>query len=112
MTSRAFKGESDPAGIEATWIIGEPGSRAIAVLEKLQGPGIDILFRHLNHRNNKIVPAMSIQRTNSLINEVVNWVNTYCAEHGRTDGIPQIASATWKLTTRQFRRTFACKSQS
>ncbi|MEU9291461.1 hypothetical protein AB0D57_44310 [Streptomyces sp. NPDC048275] len=45
----AFKGEDDPKGVSATWIVGEPVARAIAVIEALQPPSTDLLFTRLPH---------------------------------------------------------------
>jgi hypothetical protein len=47
ITSLAFKGERDPAGTTATWVVGEPAARAITPLEKLQPAGTDLLFAQL-----------------------------------------------------------------
>ncbi|MGY1960772.1 hypothetical protein [Nocardia gipuzkoensis] len=107
VTSRVFKGETDPAGAKATWIIGAPAARAITALEQLQNPDTDLLFGNLSYRNKATGDAMTVLTTNTLINAVVSWVNTYCAEHGRTDTIPDVGGTRWRLTTRQFRRTLA-----
>ncbi|MFC9057841.1 hypothetical protein ACFTXB_07255 [Streptomyces sp. NPDC057074] len=50
ITSLAFKGEHDPAGTPATWIIGVPAARAVTVLERLQPPGAELRFEVLHHR--------------------------------------------------------------
>lgn len=47
ITSLAFTGERDPTGVEATWVIGQPAARAIAVLEQLQRPETELLFTDL-----------------------------------------------------------------
>jgi hypothetical protein len=49
VSSLAFKGESNPAGVMATWVIGEPAARAISVLKQLQPPSESLLFAHLPH---------------------------------------------------------------
>jgi transposase-like protein len=94
VTSLAFKGESNPAGTMATWVIGEPAARAIAVLEQLQPPSESLLFAHLPHSGaagpaggapNRAVTTKS---TNAQMIELMQWINTYCSAHNRDDGIP------------------------
>lgn len=112
VTSLAFKGEDDPAGVEATWVIGAPAARAITVLERLQPPGIDWLFTVVNgpgtgpaaRGNNEVLGSST---TNDQLNDFVTWINDYCTLHGRPDGIPTVNGHRWKLSTRQFRRTLA-----
>jgi hypothetical protein len=41
---RAFKGEHDPAGVPATWVIGEAAARAVAVLERIHEGRTEWLF--------------------------------------------------------------------
>jgi hypothetical protein len=50
---------------------------------------------------------MSLSSTNILINDVVRWITSYCAERQRVDGVPDVDGTPWTLTTRQFRRTLA-----
>jgi hypothetical protein len=115
VTSLAFKGERDPAGVEATWVVGEPAARAIRVLEQLQPPGAELLFEALPHQPGRrncptFVPtniALSHGSTSAQLNELVGWINRYCAAHHRTDGIPKVDDRDWKLSTSQFRRTLA-----
>lgn len=113
VTSQAFKGEQDPAGVEATWLVGAPAARAIGVLQRLQPAGTSLLFRPLEssggggrvrHRTDT---ALTYAGTNPRLNEFVAWVNDYCAAEGRSDNIPVVNDQVWKLTTRQFRRTLA-----
>jgi hypothetical protein len=113
VSSLAFKGETDPTGVPATWVIGVPAARAIRILERLHQPGVDWLFGAL-----RVVPGTSpsgrtgtatltLAATNRQLNRLITWINTYCAARGRADGIPPIDGRSWQLTTRQFRRTLA-----
>lgn len=47
VTSRAFKGEGTPLGVEATWVVGAPVAEAIRLLEQLQPAEQDWLFTPL-----------------------------------------------------------------
>jgi integrase len=113
ITSLAFKGERDPNGVEATWVIGHPAARAISVLEQLQPPETDLLFAGLlNGSGVGSVSrgsngALSNPTTNDTLNDFVTWINNYCTDHSRNDGIPQINGKDWRLISRQFRRTLA-----
>jgi len=107
ITSLAFKGEHDPAGTTATWIIGAPAARATGVLERLQPPGADLLFRSLSPRARARAGAMTSGSSLDLINHVITWINAYCRQHHLTDSIPDVRGAPWSLTARQFRRTLA-----
>jgi integrase len=112
-TSLAFKGERDPTGVEATWVIGHPAARAITVLEQLQPPETDLLFAGLLNGpgvgsvSRGSNGALSNPTTNDTLNDLVGWINNYCADHGRNDGIPQVNGKDWRLISRQFRRTLA-----
>jgi integrase len=105
ITSRAFKNETDPAGTEATWVIGAPAARAVKVLEALQPPDVTALFRSTLWTRGQ--GALNIARTNQLLNAFIVWINAYCAERDRTDSVAQIEGVDWTLSTRQFRRTLA-----
>jgi hypothetical protein len=113
VVSRAFKGENDPNGVEATWVIGAPAARAIRVLEQLQPSETDLLFAHhtLWGRANQLrggqTRALTSGWTVTHLNAFVTWINHYCAEHDRKDSIPLVNGRPWKLTTPQFRRTLA-----
>lgn len=116
VTSTAFKGESDATGTTATWVVGEAAAQAIRVLEEAHsatpesspwlfaplsvGPGRGSARRNGNQ-------ALTTAATNKQLAEFVAWVNEYCAAHGRPDAIPEVNGATWRLSTRQFRRTLA-----
>ncbi|MGW4995590.1 hypothetical protein ACWEQ3_49955, partial [Streptomyces mirabilis] len=105
----AFKGEDDPRGVPATWIVGEPVARAIAVMEALQPPGTDLLFTRLPHgygtrRRVRDASAMVNSTTNENLNLFVAWVNAYCDKQGRVDGIPAVNGRMFRLMTSHFRR--------
>ncbi|MBU8857656.1 MULTISPECIES: hypothetical protein [unclassified Micromonospora] len=108
ITSLAFKGESDPAGATANWVIGAAAARAVEVLERLQPVSADALFRTVAGNVDEAKPsgAQHVGRTNDLINQFATWINTYCHDHGRTDTIPAMLAGQ-RLQTRQFRRTLA-----
>jgi hypothetical protein len=59
LTSLAFKGEHDPPGVPATWIVGEPAERAIQVLERLQADRDTYLFARIPGSGR---PALARQR--------------------------------------------------
>lgn len=109
ITSLAFKGESDHAGVTATWIVSAPVERAIQVLEKLQDPNATYLFNTLPgsiaRRSN--TRANTSTSTNRNLNEFADWINEYCTTHGLPDRIPLVRKTRWRLSTSQFRRTLA-----
>ena len=111
--SRAFKGENDPRGVEATWVIGAPAARAIRVLERLQPSATDLLFAHhtlwgrANQQRGGQTRALTSAWTVTHLNAFIAWINDYCAAHGRNDNIPLVNGRSWWLTTPQFRRTLA-----
>lgn len=112
MRSLAFKGENDPAGVPATWSIGEPAARAVTVLEQLQPPGTRDLFARLEHSpgSNKpgaTNPVLTSSTTNARLSVFIAWINGYCERHGRADGIPLVQGRPWHLINSQFRRTLA-----
>jgi hypothetical protein len=94
-------------------VIGAPAARAIRVLERLRPPETELLFAHhtLWGRANQLrggqTRALTSGWTVTHLNAFIAWINDYCAEHGRTDGIPLVNGRPWKLTTPQFRRTMA-----
>ncbi|MFD4478332.1 hypothetical protein ACFWPU_19815 [Streptomyces sp. NPDC058471] len=103
----ASKGEHDPNGATATWIIGAPAARAVNVLERLQPPGTVLLFRSLDTRACIKLGAMTLRSSNELTNHVITWINAYCRHHRLTDTVPDVDGAPWNLTACQFRRTLA-----
>jgi hypothetical protein len=113
LTSLAFKGETDPSGVEATWVVGEPVARAVDVLQRLRTPESTMLFattpnsqgyRRAETNCNDVPRSTS---TNRQLNELRDWINHYCTEHNRPDAVPEVNGQPWRLTTRQFRRTLA-----
>ena len=109
LTSLAFKGEDDPTGVSATWIVGEPVERAIQVLEQLQAGRDTFLFARIPGSRHDLrshaTGAKSTQQTNDDLAAFTDWVNAYCQQHDRPDGIPPVNGQRWKLTTSQCRRT-------
>ncbi|MFI6048418.1 hypothetical protein ACIA8C_42885 [Nocardia sp. NPDC051321] len=116
VTSLAFKGETDPNGVRATWIVGAPAARAIGVLEQLQPAGTDYLFAatefiggsgSVSRIKNPENHALLTVTTNDHLNCFVTWINEYCTTHQRNDFIPTVNGTSWRITTRQWRRTLA-----
>lgn len=109
--SLAFKGENDPAGVTATWVVGAPAARAMNVLHRLQPADTDLLFARLphgpgSHSGDETTP-LSAGGTNRQLASFIEWVDDYCTTRGRHDTIPLINGQRWQLSTRQFRRTLA-----
>lgn len=117
VSSLAFKGETDPSGVPATWVVGEPAAQAIAVLERIQPDrdqqGTDILFAPVRCGGGFAASgrdgntAITSSSTGAQLNKFLSWVNSYGLRNGREDTIPDVNGRPWKLTTRQFRRTLA-----
>ncbi|WP_394622409.1 hypothetical protein JNUCC0626_49625 (plasmid) [Lentzea sp. JNUCC 0626] len=111
VSSLAFKGENDPKGVSATWVVGEPVTRAISVLEALHPPEVDHLFARLGHgpgsKPSSATAALTHSGTNIQLNLFTAWINEFCARHDRLDSIPAVKGQIWHLHTRQFRRTLA-----
>lgn len=117
VSSLAFKGEDDDAGVPATWVVGESAARALDVLERLHRDRThdrtDWLFAPIKASTGAGSAgrggneAMTLAGTNRQLNRFVAWVNDYCAARDRQDGIPDVNGRPWRLTTRQFRRTLA-----
>ena len=111
LTSLAFKGETDPTGVPATWIVGEPVERAIQILERLQSGRDTYLFARTpgsaHDLRSHATGAKSTQQTNDDLAAFTEWVNAFCRQHGRPDGIPLVSGQRWRLSTSQFRRTLA-----
>jgi hypothetical protein len=105
--SKVFKGQRDPAGTTGTWIIGAPAARAVAVLEELQPPGEDLLFRPLTRTQGRAADVVDTPSTNRQLNEFVRWVNAHCARIGRADVITATDGSVFRLRSSQFRRTLA-----
>ena len=111
ITSLAFKGEHDPVGVPATWIVGEPVERAVQVLERLHPDQDAYLFARLpgsrRDRRSHATGPKSTGATNDDLAAFTSWINDFCHKHGRPDGIPLVGGQRWRLTTRQFRRSLA-----
>ncbi|MGW0885768.1 hypothetical protein [Streptomyces sp. NPDC002671] len=110
VTSLAFKGEDDDAGVEATWVVGEPVARAIDVLECLQPPETDFLFARLRHGSDAkkgSADALTTKATGTQINKFISYVNRLCDTSGRSDSIPAAGRSRTGFKTSVFRRTLA-----
>ncbi|MFD4578150.1 hypothetical protein ACFWNK_38380 [Streptomyces sp. NPDC058417] len=110
VTSLAFKGEDDEAGVEATWVVGEPVARAIGVLERLQPPETDFLFARLRHGSGArkgSAEALTTKATSTQINRFIAYVNQLCGTFDRSDTIPAIGRSRTGFKTSVFRRTLA-----
>jgi hypothetical protein len=111
VTSLAFKGEDDPAGVTATWSVGRPVAEAISVLERLQPADQDLLFTRLALREGvrprSANPAISTEQTRAALAAFLRWVNDYCARRHHHDQVPPVGDAPWMFATRQFRRSLA-----
>jgi hypothetical protein len=59
---------------------------------------------YLNSRSNLVATTST---TNKDLAAFARWITSYCAAHGRADGIPRVQGQEWRLSTRQFRRTLA-----
>jgi hypothetical protein len=114
VTSLAFKGEDTPAGVEATWVVGDPVADAIRVLEQLQPAEQDWLFaplatgHHHNRRRNGRThnnEVLSAKATIEDISGLIVWINRHCAERNLPDRVPDIHGQQARVTTAQFRRT-------
>ncbi len=108
ITSRAFKGET-AKGVNASWVVSGSVERAVGVLEKLQHADAKYLFTTLaatqGWRGSD--RSMTNKCTNTNLNELVDWINAYCAAHARADSVPLVRRQRWRLSTSQFRRTLA-----
>jgi hypothetical protein len=111
VTGLAFKGEHDPTGVSATWIVTAPVERAIRVLEALQPSSQRYLFAVLptsrQYLNDRTAQVTVTAATNHDLVLFARWITGYCAAYGRADGIPHVQGREWRLSTRQFRRTLA-----
>jgi hypothetical protein len=116
VTSRAFKGEGTPAGVDATWVVGAPVAQAIAILEQLQPADQDWLFaplrtgHHFNRRRSGRTHANEVLSSRATCDDIagfITWINQYCATHARPDHIPEIGGLPARVTTAQFRRTLS-----
>lgn len=108
--SLAFKGEDVASGVPAAWVVNEAVARAITVLEKLQPPSQDYLFKRLPHMRGSrrdTNPALCNHTTNKHLNTFAAFVNRYCTEHDRTDTIAAGPGRPIRLRTMHFRRTLA-----
>ncbi|MFB7124701.1 hypothetical protein [Kitasatospora sp. NPDC056273] len=109
---RAFKGEADHNGADATWVISAPAQRAVDILERLQPARQKYLFALLPSSpgytaQRGLNEARTTKTTNADLQEFRDWINTYCRGADRDDAIPLVNGRQWRVTTSQFRRTLA-----
>ncbi|WP_406415494.1 hypothetical protein [Streptomyces sp. NBC_00842] len=111
VTSLAFKGEDESAGVMATWVVGKPVAQAIKILEQLQPPEADYLFNGLPHgpgsKKTVVRSALCTSSTNQQLNDYMKWINNYCTATERPDSIPKVNGSVLALKTSLFRRTLA-----
>jgi integrase len=111
VTSQAFKGEGAVAGVTATWIVGAPVARAVAVLQQLQPADQAWLFAlppsSRSYSRARPNPAQSNMTTRYDLAFFATWVTDYCRQHGRADTIPTVSGQRFHLIPSQFRRTLA-----
>lgn len=113
LTGRAFKGEHDPHGIEATWVVGQAGARAVRVLEALLDTNETLLFKPIplgpgiGPTRSSATSVLGGAATRKALESFVQWINCYCSQHDLSEGIPDVDGRPWRFTTRQFRRTLA-----
>ena len=92
-------------------MVGEPVGRALAVLEALVPARNEMLFGRLPHgpgyQHRHLTRVLTTSMTNRHLCEFIDWINTYCQEHGRNDIIPDVNGQPWQLKTSEFRRTLA-----
>jgi integrase len=108
---RAFKGEQDPDGADAAWVVSASAARAVSVVEQLQDPDENDLFsllpasRHRRREHSNL--AKTTNTTNYDLARFQEWINAYCEQRGLDEAIPAVSGRAWVLSTRQFRRTLA-----
>jgi len=89
--------------------VSESVERAVEVLEKLQPADAKYLFTTLvatqGWRGSD--RSMTNECTNTNFNELVDWINAYCAAPTRAYSIPLVRRQRWRLSSSQFRRTLA-----
>jgi hypothetical protein len=112
MHGRKWKNATDDNGVKIPegqhrddpWIVVEPVARAVAVVEALHDAPLLFPVAILDHRSTDRAGARNYASINEDLNVFVDWVNSYCQQHGRTDIIPTTGT---KLKASQFRRTLA-----
>lgn len=112
VTGRAFKGEDDPHGVDAEWVVAAPAARAVQILHRLQPPDTPWLFACLpspgagpaSRGGNDVLSGFA---TRHQLHELLTWIERYCADHARADAVPHVEGRRWPLAPTQFRRTLA-----
>ncbi|MCI4657321.1 hypothetical protein [Cryobacterium zhongshanensis] len=108
----AFKGETSPSGVPATWVVGAPVKIAIRVMETIRSEDKDeLLFAPLREGGQapRSLGRLAISNLTTIrhLNHFLGWVNTYAEGANRADLIPDVDGKEWRLNTKQFRRTLA-----
>lgn len=113
ITGREWKAVTDSTGVKIPqgrlrsdpWIVIEPVARAVAILEQLHPERllfpVSILGAKGTDRRGGAKASATIAND---MHFFVDWVNSYCASHQRTDGIPV---PDFRLNGSQLRRTLA-----
>jgi len=106
----AFKGERTATGVSAQWVVGEPVEKAIEILERIQPESEQHLFagftHQINRRNTVARPLQTTSRTNQCVNRFLAWSIQNVGRWMPGCEVNSEASS-WRLTTKQFRRTLA-----
>ena len=111
LTAATFKGNTEPTGKSATWVVAPIVFRAVAVLELLAAPNDDYLFSQLREGTSQNRPTnremVSGKESRYAFKLLLEWINKSASRTGRGPTIPDVDGVPWVLTTSQFRRTLA-----
>jgi hypothetical protein len=101
---RAFKGEQDPDGTDATWVVSATAACAVAVVEQLQDPDENDLFALLPASRHRRRAHSNLTKTTNTTNwdlaRFQEWINAYCGQRGLAEAIPAVNGQVWVLSTR------------
>jgi hypothetical protein len=113
MHGRKWKGARDENGAKIPegqarqhpWVVAEPVARAVDVLERLHDS--DLLFPAVLLRKSPSGKdrARCVAEISETIDELIDWVNAYCATNRRRDHIPDDPAG--PIAPSRFRRTLA-----
>lgn len=114
LTSLAFKGERDPHGVEATWVIGKAAANSIELLEKLAAlSNRNYLFGRVKiqqgRMTNRTTEVLTSSSTNQNLVRFVAWVREWSRRNPESEmpEFPREMIDEHRLSTAQFRRTLA-----
>lgn len=111
-TARSRKGEKIPEGEirKVPWTVVEPVAHAIAVMESLHASELIFPERAITRSGQSSTvndrAGLRSSSANKCIDKFTAWVNAYCQQTGRTDGIPPEEDGR-ALVMSRFRRTLA-----